>query len=188
MGDRNLAGRANCPRYQFKLEARSNRRHRRGSLWKCEPPEGPGVQTGWKMTGVKTGSQSKAALVRVMIWGSALAAGFATGSLQALQPDFSFRVSFNTFIAFTLGSTLIYLYWKVLLNPSKNPRQKRLRWAASILLLLGGIAGFLYPLKFIAPNNFHEVTLGLLAAFAGLSVIALMLLICKRFLDKDSGE
>ena len=49
-------------------------------------------------------------------------------------------------------------------------------------------AALVYPLKFIAPNNFHEVTIWLLAAFAGLSVIAVMLLVCKRFLDKDSGE
>jgi hypothetical protein len=123
-----------------------------------------------------------------MILGSSLALGFGTASLEALQRDFSFRISAKTLVAFVLGATLLYIYWRILLNPSKAPRQKRLRVAASIALFIGGVVGFLYPLRFIAPNNYREVAAGLLAAFAGLSVVATLLLFCKRFLDKDSGD
>jgi len=121
-----------------------------------------------------------------MVLGSSLAAGFAVGSLEALQPNFSFKVSAKTVIAFALGAVMVWIYWTILLNPSKTPRQNRLRWVASAVLFLAGVAGFLYPLRFIAPNNYPDVILGLGAALCGISVVAVLLLACKRFLDKDS--
>jgi len=122
----------------------------------------------------------------IMVLGSSLAAGFAVGSLEALQPNFSFKVSAKTVIAFALGAAMVWIYWTILLNPSKTPRQNRLRWVASAVLFLAGVAGFLYPLRFIAPNNYPDVILGLGAALCGISVIAVLLLACKRFLDRDS--
>src|SRR5438046_477285 len=96
---------------------------------------------------VQTGNKS--ALARIMIFGSSIAAGFAAASLAALQPNFSFRLSLKTFAGFAAGFLLLYVYWRILFHPSKTPAQRRLRLAASMLLALCGIAGFLYPLRYI---------------------------------------
>ena len=128
----------------------------------------------------------KSRLRQIMVLGSALAAGFAVGSLEALQPDFSFKISAKTVIAFALGAAVLGIYWSILLNPSKTPRRNRLRWMASAALFLAGVAGFLYPLRFIAPNNYPDVIIGLGAALCGIGVVAVLLLACKRFLDRDS--
>jgi len=122
----------------------------------------------------------------IMMVSSSLAAGFATASLEALQPNFSFKISFTTVIAFLAGAIVLAIYWRILLNPSKRPRQKRLRLTASVLLALGGVAAFLYPLRFIPSSNSLDVAIGLFAAFCGLSAVAILLLWCKRFLDEDT--
>jgi hypothetical protein len=127
-----------------------------------------------------------APLRRIMVVGSSLAAGFGTASLEALQPNFSFKITFRTVIAFVAGAMLLAVYWRILLSPSKRPGQKRLRFTASALLAVGGLAAFLYPLRFIAPSNSLDVAIGLLAAFCGISAVIILLLWCKRFLDDDT--
>ena len=123
-----------------------------------------------------------------MVLSSSLAAGFATASLQALQPNFSFKVSVKTLVAFAIGSIMAWIYWRILLSASTTPRQRRLRVFASVLLFFAGVAGFVYPTRFIAPNNYRDVIVGLIAAFCGLAGVAVLLLFCKRFLDNDSRD
>ncbi len=127
-------------------------------------------------------------LRRIMVFGSSLAFGFAGASLEALQPGFSFHISWRTVAVFFIASTILYIYWRILLHPGQEPRQRTLRITASIFLALAGIAGFLYPLRFIAPNNYTEVIIGLVTAFCGLTGVAVLLICCKRFLDKDSRD
>jgi hypothetical protein len=128
----------------------------------------------------------KPTLRRVMMLGSSLTAGFATASLQALQPSFSFQISFKTLVAFGLGFVALLAYWRIFFSSSDSPGQKRLRVIASILLALAGVAGFLYPLRFIAPNNHAEVAAGLGLAFCALAGVTVLLFWCKRFLDEDT--
>src|SRR5207302_6737638 len=122
----------------------------------------------------------KSVLGRIMVFGSSLVGGFATASLEALQPGFSFRISVMTFVAFAAGFGLLSLYWKILFHPSRSPAHRRLRRAASVLLALGGIAGFLYPLRFIAHSNVREVAAGLVMALGAVVGVAALLLFCKR--------
>jgi len=123
-----------------------------------------------------------------MLFGSSLAGGFAAASLQALQPNFSFRVSAKTLVAFGLGFLVLYCYWRILFHPSVSSGQKRLRMGASALLAIIGLTGFLYPLRFIAPNNHGEVAAGLVIACLALAVVIALLLMCKRFLDADARK
>jgi len=135
---------------------------------------------------METKTESKSPLARIMIVSSCLAAGFVLASLEALRPSFSFKISLRTVLAFLGGSMLLYVYWRIILHPSQTPGQRRWRRASSVLLVLGGLAAFLYPIRFIAPNSFGEVAGGLLMAFAGLAGVTLLLFACKRFLDRDA--
>ena len=118
--------------------------------------------------------------------GSSLTAGFAVASLEALRPNFSFEISWKTVVAFFIGAILLYCYWKVIFRQSNSSSGKRLRWAASLVLAALGVLGFLYPLRFIAPNNYKEVTSGLLMAFGAILAVVTLLWLCKRFLDEDT--
>src|SRR6266566_1501435 len=129
-------------------------------------------------------TEFSAGLRRIMVLSSSVACGFAAASLEALQPDFSFHVSGKTPVAFAVGAALVWIYWRIIFSASKAPRQNRLRFTASALLILAGVAGFLYPLRFIAPNNYADVLIGLAIAFGVLSGVAGLLLYCKRFLDE----
>jgi hypothetical protein len=137
------------------------------------------------MSLMKAQVDSKSLLGQIMIWGTSLAVGFAAASLAALQPDFSFRLSPRTFLAGAMGAAFTACYWRILLSSTGSGR-KYLRVGASALLFCGGVAGFLYPLRFIAPDNYSDVLAGLAIAFCGLTGVALLLFWCKRFLDKDS--
>jgi hypothetical protein len=137
---------------------------------------------------MKTQAGLDPTLRRIMVLGGSLGFGFAMASLQALQPNFTFQISLKTPVAFLLGSAMLFLYWKILLHPSQSPGQKRLRVVATAVLAFAGVGGFLYPLKFIAPNNHAEVMVGLATAFCGLSGVAALLLCCKRFLEKDARK
>lgn len=137
---------------------------------------------------METKAESKSPLARIMIGSSCLAAGFVVASLEALRPNFLFKISVRTVLAFLGGSMLLYIYWRIILHSSQTPGQRRLRQTSSLLLVVGGLAAFLYPIRFIAPNSFGEVGVGLVMAFAGLSAVAMLLFACKRFLDRDADK
>jgi hypothetical protein len=137
---------------------------------------------------MQTKTESRSPLARIMIVSSCLAAGFVLASLEALRPNFAFKVSARTALAFVGGSVLLYVYWKIILHPSQAPGQRRLRQTSSALLILSGLAAFLYPIRFIAPNSFGEVAVGLVMAFAGVAGVTLLLFVCKRFLDRDTHD
>jgi len=135
---------------------------------------------------VRMQAERKSALQRIMVLGSSLAAGFGTASLEALQPNFSFRVSLKTLGAFIFGFATLYIYWRILFHPSKGPGWKWLRISASALLALGGVAAFLYPLRFITPGKRQDVAVGLAIAFCALLGVATLLFWCRRFLENDA--
>jgi hypothetical protein len=120
-----------------------------------------------------------------MIWGSSLVAGFGTASLQALQPGLSFQISIKTFVAFAIGAGVLAVCWRVIVNPSTERSQKVRRFAVSALLAVAGLAGLLYPLRFVAPAQFRPLCIGIAMALCALSGVAILLLMCKRIFDAD---
>jgi uncharacterized membrane-anchored protein len=130
-------------------------------------------------------------LLRVMIFGSALTWGGILASLQALTPagsGFSFKISRLTFAAFIAGTAAVYLFWRVLLQNEAGAHYKLWTWIAKALLVLSGIGAFLYPLRFVPKAKLPEISIGLASAAVALSIIGLLLLGIRRFLNADARQ
>ena len=137
---------------------------------------------------MKTRTDNAWVLKQIIIWGSSLAGGFGAASMQALQPNLSFALSFKTLIAFVCGLALVATFWKSIFHPLIGARRKFLRVVTSVLLVAGGFAGVLYPLRFVAPSQFPALITGLSVAVCALGGVATLLYLCKRFLDEDERK
>jgi hypothetical protein len=130
-------------------------------------------------------------LLRVISIGSALTWGGIMASLQALTPvatGFSFQVSWLTFAAFVAGTAAVYYFWQILLRKRDGTHGKLLRLTAETLLVLSGAAAFLYPLRFVPKAKPPEISIGLATATVALSIVGLLLLGIRRFLNADAAQ
>src|SRR4051794_25063173 len=109
-------------------------------------------------------------LKQIMIWGSSLPVGAILAALQALQPSYSFNVSWLTAAAFIIGTAIGLIFWKIIFDTTRPIW----RIAASTVLTIGGIMAFLYTLRFISTNRLAELLTGLSSAVFALSLAAIM--------------
>jgi hypothetical protein len=133
---------------------------------------------------VKDETSNERYLRRFMIWGTALPAGVAAASLQALGRDFSFHITATTVLVFILGTTVMGLFGRVIFNPSAKGRAK-LFLPISIVLVLLGVGAFLYPLRYASPGELPELLTGLAAAVFALAVVATLVLILRRLFEGE---
>jgi cytochrome c biogenesis protein CcdA len=124
-------------------------------------------------------------LRRIMIYGSSVGTGIAAASLEALKPNFAFVVSPSTFAVGLLVTAGFVGYWKLMFAAKQGRAWNWLRVATTAIVAALGITGFLYPVRFVAPDRFPELAGGLARAAIGLAFGAAMLLACKRFFDAD---
>lgn len=130
-------------------------------------------------------------VMRIMIWGTAVAFGFLAASLQALRSNpagFTFQISVFTFLAFAAGVGITIAFWKIILNRSGGMRQKSRRFWAELLLLCFGMGAFLYPLRFVPSEKLPEMLTGLTIAVFALSLVGCLLVMMGRFLESDDRE
>jgi uncharacterized membrane-anchored protein len=130
-------------------------------------------------------------LLRIAKICSALTWGAIMASLQALRPlgeGFSFQVSWLTFAAFIGGTAAVYFFWWIVLHTTAGSHQKLWRRLAEVLLVLSGMAAFLYPLRFVPKAKLPEISLGLAVAAVALSIVGCMLLGIRRFLNADDRQ
>ena len=130
-------------------------------------------------------------LIRVITFGSALTWGGIMASLQALTHEgagFSFHPSWLTFAAFIAGTAAVYVFWQIMLHKTANAHQKLWRLIAELLLILSGVAAFLYPLRFVPKAKLPDISIGLAFAVVAISIVSLLLLGIRRFLNADARE
>lgn len=142
-------------------------------------------------TFMQTETKNERDVLRIIIWGTAVAFGFLAASLQALRSNpagFTFQVSVLTFFAFAVGVGIVLGFWKIILNRSGGARQKSRRFWAELLLLLFGMAAFLYPLRFVPADKLPEMITGLIIAVFALSLVGCLLVMVGRFLESDDRE
>jgi hypothetical protein len=131
---------------------------------------------------------NESGLLRVIIWGTALAGGAMVASLQALQAGpngFYFEISWATALAFAAGAAAVLAGWRILLQDAPTPRGRLLRAGVKWVLLLSAAAAFLYPLRFVPRAKLPEIATGLGLAALVLSIVGWLLWTIRRFLEKD---
>ncbi len=123
-------------------------------------------------------------LYKIVLGSTALALGGMAAALQALRPSatgFGFRISVWTIVAFAVGWAAGLLYWKL---EAKSRLAGRI---GNALLLLAGLGGFLYPLRFVPADKKTDIGIGLGLAVCAVSMGAFLLWRMKRFFDKDNA-
>jgi peptidoglycan/LPS O-acetylase OafA/YrhL len=128
------------------------------------------------------GSDSSRTFFRIASLGTAIGFGCAAASTESLRSSpagFSFQITAGTFVAFAIGAAIAIFYWRLVVHNSPAVRR------SSVLLALGGVGLFLYPLRFMPSRNLPELAIGLVSATLALSLVAFLLWKVKRFLDSD---
>ncbi|MFN7137871.1 MAG: hypothetical protein ACK4UN_00875 [Limisphaerales bacterium] len=113
--------------------------------------------------------------------GTALPAGFLAASLQAWRPE-GFVFSVATLIVFVLAAAVMIGYWRLIFSSLRSA------WKVLGTVLVGGLGifGFLYPIRFVAPNKYPEITTGLITALVALSGVAAFMYCCRLIFHDDS--
>jgi hypothetical protein len=125
------------------------------------------------------------ALHRIAAYSLSLGFGLAAGVTAALgrsPAGFSFKMSTAAVAAFAVGAAGGLLFWKVVAQKALGAR------SGALLLVLGGAALFLYPLRFVPLDKLPEIAQGLGTAFAAISFGLYLLWRVKRFFDADSAR
>jgi ABC-type uncharacterized transport system permease subunit len=121
----------------------------------------------------------------IIVRGStALALGCMAAVLEALRRDadgFTIHVSAGTFVAFAAGFAAGLYFWKMAARSLLAAR------VGIALLLLAGLGGFLYPLRFVPSDKRADIATGLFVAACAVSTGAVLLWKMKRFFDKDAA-
>ena len=135
-------------------------------------------------------SSGSSSFFRLAGAGTALAFGVMVASLFSLQhgpSGFSFRLNAWVVIAFVLAASAGWYYWKLVarMAAEKSPNLRKKFIVFSIGLVLLGVIGFLYPLKFIPPEKRKDVFIGLALAVGVLSGVGFVMRKVIKFLDSD---
>jgi len=123
-------------------------------------------------------------LFGIVLGSTALGLGCMAAAIQAVRRDaagFRFQVSWGTLVAFAVGVAAGFLYWKL---AAKSLLAARLGTA---FLLLSGVGGFLYPLRFVPADKLADTAIGLGAATCAISTVAFLLWKLKRFFEADAA-
>lgn len=137
---------------------------------------------------MKAETKFESTLCQIIIWGSSLGGAVGAAALQAFRPPMLFVFSAYTVVAFFLGFGIFLAFWKLFFAERKDTRTKFLYYAVTVILIASGLAGVVYPMRFVAKENLRELIIGFVLAVGALSGVAMMLVFCKRFLDEDERK
>ena len=129
-------------------------------------------------------------LLRVMIAGTAISFGFMAALLQTLRVDANgwvFALSGGTVLAFLAGAGLTVGVWRLALR-QQGRRGGRFARLLPPLVLLTGVAAFLYPLRFVAAERLPDIGVGLVLATGALSFVGWMLWRVGSYLEQDARQ
>jgi CDP-diglyceride synthetase len=135
-----------------------------------------------------TNVQLESNLRRIVIWGSAVSGAVLAATLQAYRLPSSFEFSGYTAIAFLIGGAVFWGYWKMFFMERQFRGFKALRFVLTVLLVAAGLAGVLYPLRFVGREQLPQLFTGLVMAAFALSGVGMLLLGCKRLFDEDEKQ
>jgi hypothetical protein len=121
---------------------------------------------------------------RIIIGSLSLAFSVLIASLETVRPapfGFSFRISWNTLVTLAGAAVIVVPCFRTLFLSRHASRRK----AALAMVVMIGLASFLYPLRFVPSAKFGEIFIGLAIAVGALSLVGGCLLAINRFLNAD---
>jgi len=122
-------------------------------------------------------------------WGSSLCGAIAVATLQSFRLPSSFDFSFFTVVAFFLGGGVFWAYWSLIFSNRRFRDLRRWQILLTAILVTIGLAGVLYPLRFVNETERSQLFTGLITAVFALSGVGLLLLGCRRlFGEGDKAE
>jgi hypothetical protein len=129
-------------------------------------------------------------LIRLASFATAVGFGFGAASIQALRKTsggLSFEFSAMTGVAFVIGAAIAIGFWRLLATSlnSDKPNTKALRAAVAGLIVMA-VAGFLYPLRFVAEEKYADLWIGLGLAVMVLALVGTVFWHLVRLLNKDA--
>ena len=136
--------------------------------------------------------QGGASLMRVVALATALGVGVMTAAVYAVRigPDGTTIVlDAGVLVAFVVGVLLGFVFWRLLLKwkpVAPGTRQSSRTTAFAVVVILGGFALFLYPLRYVSRGKLIEILIGMAAAAAVLLFVGWMFMRVKRGLDADT--
>ena len=113
-------------------------------------------------------------------------------SVKQVTPDLRCELSAGSGIAFLVGATFSWLFWRVVFKADKpgkrtGPGKRRVLFAAlSVLLSLATVAAFAFALKGVGNEKLREIIQGTVLAVFALSGVGFLLWRIARFLESDS--
>ncbi|WP_150107596.1 hypothetical protein [Pedosphaera parvula] len=124
-------------------------------------------------------------LQSIVIWGSALGGAVLAATLQAYRLPSSFEFSGYTMAASAVGGVVFWAYWKLFFVKRQFRGFKLLQFLFTVVLIGAGLAGVLYPLRFVSREQLPQLFIGLSTAVFALSGVGLLLRGCKLMFEED---
>src|SRR5579872_3805174 len=125
----------------------------------------------------------------IVTWGSSVCGAIAVATLQSFRLPSSFDFSFFTVVAFLLGGGVFWAYWSLIFSNRRFRVLGKLQISLTAILVAIGLAGVLYPLRFVDDTERSQLLTGLITAAFALSGVGLLLLGCRwLFKDGDKAE
>lgn len=120
----------------------------------------------------------------IIILGFSGAFGLVIASLQALRrtaTGFAIELSWWTLLALFIGAVAMAPFFYLIVLSER----KALRRAALTVVVLVGVSAFFYPMRVVPHERLRNVFIGLAVAVGALSVVAGLLLLLRRFFERD---
>jgi uncharacterized protein YfiM (DUF2279 family) len=123
--------------------------------------------------------------------GFAAALGSAACVERGVNHGLAFRWHWSALAWMTLGVAAAYrlwhLVWLAQSDATGKARKRLVRYGA--LLTVGGLGVFVYPMVFVAREQFGDVLIGLIAAFAVLTFVGWMIYrVFQGFIRSDAAD
>jgi hypothetical protein len=134
---------------------------------------------------MNTPADNSRVLNRIIVVGLSMAFSALIASLETLRPapsGFAFEFSWKTLASFAVGLAVVVPCFRAIVYSQSKPR----RFSALIVVGLIGIASFFYPLRFVPREKYSAIFGGLALAAVALCIVVALLLMARRFFEKDS--
>lgn len=131
---------------------------------------------------------------RIAAVATALSFAVVLGSVACLAwspgAGLGFRWRWTALPGMAVGAAAGWYLWALIgrLEEHPGPASRRRLVLYGLLLLLGGLAIFAYPFRYVPPEKFRDVLIGLVAALAVLSFSGGMLFLLFRALSRSDSS